>query len=155
MKGVESKLLTGYSTVSETITGKETTETKTDTIEAQIEISEKSKIAVTITGQRYTAKVPWTGFQTKYYTDGSITTSTVTGVFTGVQINEIGVQYGRETSLTQEEEIYGTETALRGRENIPEDKPKASVYSEEIEIVYRMVAAKKKIFNAKESVVKI
>ena len=63
-------------------------ETKTDTIEAQIEISEKSKIAVTITGKRFTAKVPWTGIQTKYYTDGSIATQKVTGTVFAMELFE-------------------------------------------------------------------
>ena len=65
-------------TTSQT-TGKETVNTKTDTIDAQVEISEKSKIAVTITGTRFTASVPWTGIQTKHYSDGSISTEKVTG----------------------------------------------------------------------------
>ena len=112
--GAEVEAAIGVSkTVTET-TGKETVESKTDTIEATIEISEKSKIAVTITGKKYTAQVPWTGYETKYYSDGSKTTSKVTGLYTGVSINEISVQYGRETSLTQEEEIYGPEAIPRG-----------------------------------------
>ena len=114
LAGVEIELAAGVSrTVTET-TGKETVESKTDTIDATIEISEKSKIAVTITGKRYTAKVPWTGYETKYYSDGSKATSKITGMYTGVSINEIAVQYGRETSLTQEEEIYGPEPIPRG-----------------------------------------
>ena len=112
--GAEVEAAIGVSkTVTET-TGKETVESKTDTIEATIEISEKSKIAVTITGKKYTAQVPWTGYETKYYSDGSKTTSKVSGLYTGVSINEISVQYGRETSLTQEEEIYGPEAIPRG-----------------------------------------
>ena len=51
-------------------------------------------MAVTITGKRFTAKVPWTGIQTKTYTDGTITTEKVTGLYTGVSISEIAVQYG-------------------------------------------------------------
>ena len=140
-------LKAGISRTTTQVTGKETVETKTDTIEAQIEISEKSKIAVTITGKRFTAKVPWTGIQTKYYTDGTITTEKVTGVYTGVSINEIAVQYGRETSLTQEEELYGPEVIPRGTEVIPEEKKGKTVYSEKTEIVYRMVAAKETLFT--------
>ena len=106
----------GVSTETTQITGEESIQTKTDTIDVSLEISEKSKIAVTITGKRFTAKVPWTGIETKHYSDGTIVTSKVTGMYTGVSINEIAVQYGRETSLTQEEELYGPEPVGPGKE---------------------------------------
>ena len=99
----------------------------------------------------YKAQVPWSGIQTKYYSDGSIAKSKVTGVFTGVSINEIAVQYGREVSLTTEEEIYGVETSMRGREQIPEDKKESIDYSPEVAIVYRMVASKRTFFSVENS----
>ena len=102
----------------------------------------------------YKAQVPWSGIQTKYYSDGSIAKSKVTGVFTGVSINEIAVQYGREVSLTTEEEIYGVETSMRGREQIPEDKKESIDYSPEVAIVYRMVASKRTFFSVENSQVK-
>ena len=74
----------------------------------------------------------------------------MTGVFTGVSINEISVQYGREVSLSTEEEIYGVETSMRGRENIPEEKKKSIDYSPKVAIVYRMVASKKTFFSLKD-----
>lgn len=55
--GIEMKMKAGIDLTTAHTTGKETVETKTDEISAQIEISGKSKIAVTITGQRYTARV--------------------------------------------------------------------------------------------------
>ena len=150
-KQVTASLKAGISRTTTQVTGEETAETKTDTIDAQIEISEKSKIAVTITGKRFTAKVPWTGIQTKYYTDGTITTEKVTGIYTGVSINEIAVQYGRETSLTQEEELFGPEVIPRGTEVIPQEKKGKTVYSPETEIVYRMVSAKEILFTLRDT----
>ena len=89
----KAKFAAGFSQKTTHTTGEEKVETKTDTIEAQIEISEKSKIAVTITGKRFTAKVPWTGIQTKYYTDGSIATQKVTGTVFAMELFEYGSYY--------------------------------------------------------------
>ena len=141
----------GFSRTTSQTTGKETVKTKTDTIDAQVEISEKSKIAVTITGTRFTATVPWTGIQTKHYSDGSISTEKVTGMYTGVSISEISVQYGREVSLTTEEELYGPEPVPRGEDVVPDEEIVKSTYEPKTEIVYRMISAKKTLFSQSDS----
>lgn len=97
------RVAVGYSGERSETTGRETIETYTDTIEAQVEVSEKSKVDVTITANKNTASVPWSGIETKTYTDGTVVKSKKTGIYKGVHINEVAVQYGEETDLTQEQ----------------------------------------------------
>ena len=67
-------------------------------------------------------------------------------MYTGVSISEISVQYGREVSLTAEEELYGTEPMVRGEDVIPEEQIQKTTYEPNTEIVYRMISAKKTLF---------
>ena len=76
----------------------ETVET-TDTIEIGMEISWTSKMTVTISADKFTSNIPFIATMKKYYFDGTTGTSTTDGIFKGVHMSNVHVQYGLNKQL--------------------------------------------------------
>ena len=95
-------------TVSTTATYSYTTEesaseTTTDSISADITVQPHSFKAVIIVSNCYVMDVPYTANITPEYTDGTKGSSyTFSGVYEGVQVNEIHVMFGADVPLIPE-----------------------------------------------------
>ena len=50
-------------------------------------------MTATVIANKYTTDIPYTAMMTKYFYDGSTTTYPVEGMFKGVSISEVQVQY--------------------------------------------------------------
>ena len=76
----------------------ETLETS-DTIEIGMEISWTSKMSVTISADKFTSNIPFVATMKKYYFDGTTSISTTDGIFKGVHMSNVHVQYGLNKQL--------------------------------------------------------
>jgi uncharacterized protein YwlG (UPF0340 family) len=78
-------------------------ETTADSISADIVVQPHSSKAVIIVSNRYVMDVPYTAVVTPEYADGTTGSSyTFSGVYEGVQVNEIRVTFGADVPLTPE-----------------------------------------------------
>ena len=81
-------------------TGESASETTIDTITAGVEVLPLSSISAVITSNRYVLDVPYTATVTPEFTDGTVGSPyTFTGVYEGVQVNDIRVIYEANVPL--------------------------------------------------------
>ena len=83
--------------------GEATTKETTDSIEVGMEISWTSKMSVTIVAEKFTSNVPFIATMKKYYFDGTTDTTTSEGIFRGVHMSNVHVQYSVNKQLEAEE----------------------------------------------------
>ena len=77
-----------------------TTETHTDSREANITVQPHSSKTAIITSSRYVMDVPYTAIVTPEYTNGTIgTTYTYKGIYKGVKVNDIDVIYEADVPI--------------------------------------------------------
>jgi hypothetical protein len=74
--------------------GESNTETKTDTVRADITLPKKSRITATVTLTEYKTDIPFTADTRKVYYDGTVGYGTTSGIWKGVSVSEAKVTYG-------------------------------------------------------------
>ena len=79
--------------------GEEDTTETTDSIEIAMEVEWTSRMNVTVVTEKFTSNIPFVATLKKYYFDGTTDTGESEGVFKGVHVNDVHVQYGEITSL--------------------------------------------------------
>ena len=81
-------------------TGQSASETTTDSIRADVEVLPQSMKTATVTSNRYVLDVPYTATVTPEFTDGTNGIPyTFTGVYKGVQLNDIRVMYEADVPI--------------------------------------------------------
>ena len=81
-------------------TGQSASETTTDSIRADVEVLPQSMKTATVTSNRYVLDVPYTATVTPEFTDGTNGMPyTFTGVYKGVQLNDIRVVYEADVPI--------------------------------------------------------
>ena len=126
-------------------TGEEKTETQVDSIEASIEVPDISKIRAAVVANRYTTKMSYTAELTKIYYDGEESTELIQGVYDGVNINEVQVQYGSIIALGTEE-IEGQVDEVTTKDEA-EDSDAEDTELPAADIVYKIVDASEFIWQ--------
>ena len=101
--------------------GQETTTETTDSVEVGMEISWTSKMSVTLVADKFTSNIPFVATMKKYYFDGTTDVSTTEGIFKGVHVSNVHVQYGENKQLDEEED---SGKAVDETENLPEEESK-------------------------------
>lgn len=71
--------------------------TKSDSINAEIKVPPHSQVRAVVAGRRYKADVPYKGTLIKHYTDGTTGISSLSGVYQGMNVNEVHVTFRNET----------------------------------------------------------
>ena len=74
--------------------GKSETESTTKSITAAMEIPDSNKMTVAIVANKYKTNVPYTATLEKRFYDGTKSKQKISGMFKGVSIDEVKVQYG-------------------------------------------------------------
>ncbi len=74
-------------------------EEKTDKATMTMEVPGRSQMTGTVAGKRYTVDVPYTATLVVEYYDGTKATSVINGVYRGVTVAEIEIQYSPATPL--------------------------------------------------------
>ena len=82
--------------------GEETTIETTDSVEVAMEISWTSKMSVTLVADKFTSNIPFVATMKKYYFDGTTDTVKTEGIFKGVHVSNVHVQYGENKQLDEE-----------------------------------------------------
>ena len=98
--------------------GQETTEETTDSVEVAMEISWTSKMSVTLVADKFTSNIPFVATMKKYYFDGTTAVSKTEGIFKGVHVSNVHVQYGENKQLDEEDDSGKADT----EEEIEEEK---------------------------------
>ena len=83
----------------EGIDGEVNKNTTTESIKATVDVPANSKMTATIIANKYTSDIPYTAVMTKYFYDGSTTSYPVEGMFKGVTIDEVQIQYSETQEL--------------------------------------------------------
>ena len=83
----------------EGIDGEVNKNTTTESMKATVDVPANSQMTATIIANKYTSDVPYTAMMTKYFYDGSTTSYPVEGMFKGVTIDEVQVQYSETHEL--------------------------------------------------------
>ena len=83
--------------------GKEVVTEKTDSIEIGMEISWTSKMSVTLVADKFKTNIPFVATLKKYYFDGTTSTGKTEGIYNGVHINNVNVQYGENRQLGEDD----------------------------------------------------
>ena len=105
----------GADTTMQMDTGEEVSEEKTDSVSAAILVPTMKKVKTTINGRKYTANIPYKAQVKKTYYDGTSSFGVTSGIFNGVEVSEVIVEYGATLDLTEED--------LAGHQD---DSPKSS-----------------------------
>ena len=92
--GIEQKTTISLQATSTFSTGETTTETKEESVTANVEVPARSQITAWIQGTKYKADIPYTATIKKFFFDGTTALATISGVYKGVAISEIKVMYG-------------------------------------------------------------
>ena len=79
--------------------GRDTVKETTDTIEVGMEIEWKSKMSATIISEKFTSTIPFTATLKKIYYDGTTSTGKSGGIFKGVHVSNVIVQYSENKPL--------------------------------------------------------
>ena len=90
---------TSVSSSWEGIDGEVNKNTTTESMKATVDVPANSKMTATIIANKYTSDIPYTAMMTKYYYDGSTTSYPVEGMYKGVTIDEVQVQYSESQEL--------------------------------------------------------
>ena len=85
--------------------GKESVESVTKSITAAMEIPDYHRMEVVIVAQQYKTTVPYSATLTKKFYDGSKSKQIISGMYKGVDIDEVKVEYGKITPLASITEV--------------------------------------------------
>ena len=80
-----------------------------DSIEVAMEVSWTSKMSATITADKFTSNIPFVAKMKKYYFDGTTGVGQIEGIFNGVHMSNVHVQYGENKQLEPSELSLETE----------------------------------------------
>ena len=80
--------------------GEETTEEFSDSLEVAMEISWTSKMSVNIIANKFSRNIPFVATIKKYFFDGTTSISQTEGIYKGVHISNVFVQYGENKQLS-------------------------------------------------------
>ena len=84
--------------------GTDKVEETTDTIEVGMEVQWNSTMTATIIAEKFTSTIPFTATLKKIYYDGTTGTGKSGGIFKGVHVSNVIVQYSENKSLAPEDE---------------------------------------------------
>ena len=79
--------------------GSDNVESTTKSITAAMEIPDSHKMTVTIVANKWKTTVPYSATLTKTFYDGSKSKHLISGIYKGVNIDEVKVEYGEITPL--------------------------------------------------------
>ena len=100
--------------------GTETVEETKDTIEVGMEIQWNSTMTATIISEKFTSTIPFTATLKKIYYDGTTSTGKSGGIFKGVHVSNVIVQYSENKSLQPGDD---EEESAVGESHDTENKP--------------------------------
>ena len=83
--------------------GEDTITEFSDSLEVAMEISWTSKMSVNIIADKFSSNIPFVATMKKYFFDGTTAISKTEGIYKGVHINNVFVQYGENKQLDYEE----------------------------------------------------
>ena len=95
----EAETTVSMETSFSTSTGSSESETQERSIQAKLACPPYSKCNVIITGDKYTAEIPYTANIKKTYFDGTSEIGKISGVYHGVTVTKFMVQYGKQEKL--------------------------------------------------------